>query len=224
MADDTKPLDELSVDESGAGRKRSTRRFVRKDEQVADSAGSEGESVSPQGGSEGDAGAGVTTFVPQKRDDRRGFMPRRDVAPGAPSQISPKDPGMSPMPVREPNPAPLSASNRKAKHNRNRKAKHNRKANHNRFRRPKGRVRLRLPTVAFRVLPIIRVREAAGTNSFAVRAMVMVVGTWADHKDKAVFSSGKEAVISIPTSSALTSNNKCRWSRKKSRNSMLMFQ
>lgn len=110
MADDTKPLDELSVDESGAGRKRSTRRFVRKDEQAADSAGSEGESVSPQSGGEGDAGAGVTTFVPQKREDRRGFMPRRDVAPGTSSQISPKDPGMSPMPVREPNPAPLSAS------------------------------------------------------------------------------------------------------------------
>jgi transcription termination factor Rho len=77
MADDTKPIEDLSVDESGAPRKRQTRRFVRKDGEQSDS----------EGGTDAAADAeskGVATFVPQKRDDRRGFVPRREPAAGGP--------------------------------------------------------------------------------------------------------------------------------------------
>lgn len=98
MADDTKPLEDLSVDDSTASRKRSTRRFVRKDESAGDSGASEPASAS---GSEG-AGDGdnrpVTTFVPPKRDDRRGFMPRRE---GMPTMAAPAGES-APTSAREP--------------------------------------------------------------------------------------------------------------------------
>ncbi|MEY3903721.1 MAG: hypothetical protein RL189_3027 [Pseudomonadota bacterium] len=90
MADDTKPLEDLSVDDSTASRKRSTRRFVRKDESAGESAGSEPASASgPDVAGDAD-NRPVTTFVPPKRDDRRGFMPRREGMPpmGAPAAES----------------------------------------------------------------------------------------------------------------------------------------
>lgn len=85
MADDTKPLDEVNAEES-APRKKVTRRPVRKEEPASEEAAA----VSPSQSSvepvvaesapaqEGEAPAPVAAFVPQKRDDRRGFMGRRD--------------------------------------------------------------------------------------------------------------------------------------------------
>lgn len=84
MADDTKPLDEVNADET-APRKKVTRRFTRKDEpateppQEAAPAQAPSEiaaEVSPA--PEAEASAPVASFVPQKREDRRGFMGRRD--------------------------------------------------------------------------------------------------------------------------------------------------
>jgi transcription termination factor Rho len=78
MADDTKPFEDLSVDETSSPRKRQTRRFVRKDEEQADTDASSG--AAPESSSDGEA-RGMATFVPQKRDDRRGFVPRREQQP-----------------------------------------------------------------------------------------------------------------------------------------------
>jgi transcription termination factor Rho len=79
MTDETKPSEDLSVDDSNSTRRRTTRRFVRKDESNSDSGPGEssaGESFDTDGDSKG-----VTTFVPTKREDRRGFVPRRDSSP-----------------------------------------------------------------------------------------------------------------------------------------------
>jgi len=78
MADDTKPFEDLSVDDSNAPRKRPTRRFVRKDEQGQEPGPGEGTPAAVAEGAIDSDSRSVTTFVPQKRDDRRGFMPRRE--------------------------------------------------------------------------------------------------------------------------------------------------
>ncbi|MEY4065017.1 MAG: hypothetical protein RIR26_1225, partial [Pseudomonadota bacterium] len=99
MADETKPLDDVSVDESNSGRKRSPRRFVRKEEQAADGAGSEAEQGSQT--AEDAGAANVSTFVPPKREDRRGFVPRRDVAPSQATPDSARDSASAGPQVRE---------------------------------------------------------------------------------------------------------------------------
>ncbi|MEN9826604.1 MAG: hypothetical protein RI953_2349, partial [Pseudomonadota bacterium] len=66
-------------------RKRAPRRFVRKDENSGDEGGHESTAPEAAAGSTDDDSKGVSTFVPQKREDRRGFMPRREQPAGAPA-------------------------------------------------------------------------------------------------------------------------------------------
>lgn len=83
MADDTKPLEDVTAEEA-APRKRPVRRTTRKEEPAADAA-VEAESapaavdapLEAQPASEPDASAPAMA-MPQKRDDRRGFMGRRE--------------------------------------------------------------------------------------------------------------------------------------------------
>lgn len=93
MADDTKPLDEVNADES-APRKKITRRPTRKEEPATEEpvvaapsqpSGDAAADVAPA--PEGEAPAPVAAFVPQKRDDRRGFMGRRDGQGGGGPQM-----------------------------------------------------------------------------------------------------------------------------------------
>lgn len=104
MADETKPLDDVSVDESSSGRKRTTRRTVRKDEQGGEPTADESQgAASPSDAVETESPVGVSTFVPQKREDRRGFVPRREPSAGSlssgPTQGSPSSREGFPQPA-----------------------------------------------------------------------------------------------------------------------------
>lgn len=102
MADDTKPLEDLSVDESNSARRRTTRRFVRKDELTSEGGSADGATPEATDIFSDNDSKGVTTFVPQKRDERRGFISRREAGfspsshPAEPLGSLPKDAGVPP--------------------------------------------------------------------------------------------------------------------------------